>query len=92
MIFSNITNSKKIELLESNLSLIEEKLFGAIIAAGFVPEQFNIEEFQQIFASLPEEETNIGESATYEALNMTLQRYIDIKNSIDLLEKEENGI
>jgi len=88
MIFSNVNNSKKIELLESNLSLIEEKLFGAIVTAGFVPEDFNAKEFEEIMSSLPEEETNIGQAATYEALNLVLQHYIKIKNSIDLLEKE----
>jgi hypothetical protein len=92
MIFLNITNSKKTELLELNLSLIEEKLFAAILDAGFMPEEFNAQQFEKILSSLPEEEAIIGEYATYEALNTTLQHYIKIKNSIDLLEKEENGI
>lgn len=88
MIFSNIINSKKIELLQLNLFAIEEKLFEAILTSGFIPEEFNVQEFEEILSSLPEEEFNIGKSATYEQLNLVLQNYIKIKNSINLLEEE----
>lgn len=92
MNFSNISNSKKIELLKLKLSSTEELLFEAIITAGFLPEEFNHKTFEDVFASLDDEEVNIGDHATYSALNKTLQIYLKLKNSIELLEKEENGI
>jgi hypothetical protein len=51
-----------------------------------------IDKFEEIFSSLPEEQLNVGKYATYELLNSNLQHYLKIKNSIDLLEKKENGI
>lgn len=92
MIFLNVSNSRKIELLKTELSSVEEILYSSIIISGFIPEEFNIDKFEEIFSSLPEEQLNVGKYATYELLNNDLQHYLKIKNIIDLLEKEENGI
>jgi hypothetical protein len=92
MIFLNVSNSRKIELLKTELSSVEEILYSSIIISGFIPEEFSIDKFEEIFSSLPEEQLNVGKYATYELLNNDLQHYLKIKNIIDLLEKEENGI
>lgn len=92
MNFSNVSNSKKIELLKLELSSIEEVVYSSIISSGFVPEEFSIKNFEEIFSSLSEEERLVGRYSTYELLNNNLKHYLKIKNSIDSLEKEENGI
>ena len=92
MNFLNVSYSKKIELLKLELSSIEEIVYSSIITSGFIPEEFSIDNFEQTFSSLSEEQRDIGKYATYELLNSNLQHYLKIKNSIDLLEKKENGI
>lgn len=91
MHFSNISNSQKIELLKLKQISVEEKLYAAIIEAGFIPEEFEIESFETIFASLSEEDF-LGKYSTYDVLNEVLQHYLKLNDNLNLLKRDLNEI
>ena len=94
MIFSKVSKDKKLQILKTKMSNLEEDVFTKILSLNFDPDSFELENFKSFFYSIKEEdkEKDLSLHNSYKQLDEMLTFYIDLQNKIILLETENNGI
>jgi len=94
MIFSKVSKDKKLEILKTKMSKLEEDVFTKILSINFDPDSFNLENFKSFFYSMKEEdkEKDLSLYNSYKQLDEMLIFYIDLQNKIIVLETENNEI
>ncbi len=89
MNFSNISKETKLKIYNKKIFSIEEDIFIKVLEIGIDPDLFDIDEFIDSFKSMDE---SVDNYSNFMLLNKSIIFYLDLKNSINLLEKELNGI
>lgn len=85
MNFSSVSKEAKLEIYNKRISSIEEDLFIKVLEIGIDPDLFDIDEFIDSFESMDE---SVDNYSNFMLLNKSVISYLDIKNKINLLEKE----
>jgi hypothetical protein len=85
MNFSSVSKEAKLEIYNKKISSIEEDLFIKVLEIGIDPDLFDIDEFIDSFESMDE---SVDNYSNFMLLNKSVISYLDIKNKINLLEKE----
>ena len=89
MNFSNVSKEQKLQIYNKRISIIEDELFSKVLEMGIDPDFFDINEFINSFESIDKSVYNYD---VQKAINDSAIFYLSIKNKINLLEKEEDGI
>ena len=94
MNFLSVSKEKKLEMLKTKMSLLEEDIFVKILNVNFDPDNFELKNFKSFFSSIKEEdkEKDLSLHNSYKQLDELLTFYIDLQNKIIVLETENNGI
>ena len=89
MNFSNVSKEQKLQIYNKRISMIEDELFSKVLEMGIDPDFFDLNEFINSFESIDKSVYNYD---VQKVINDSAIFYLSIKNKINLLEKEEDGI
>lgn len=89
MNFSSVSKEQKLEMYNKRINIIEHELFSKVLEIGIDPDLFDFNEFMNSFESIDE---SVDNYSIQKVVNDVILSYLSIKNKINLLEKEENGI
>lgn len=89
MNFSNVSKEQKLQIYNKRISMIEDELFSKVLEMGIDPDFFDLNEFIDSFKSIDKSVYNYD---VQKAINDSAIFYLSIKNKINILEKEEDGI
>ena len=89
MNFSNVSKEQKLQIYNKRISMLEDELFSKVLEMGIDPDFFDLNEFINSFESIDKSLYNYD---VQKVINDSAIFYLSIKNKINLLEKEEDGI
>ena len=89
MNFSNVSKEQKLQIYNKRISMIEDELFSKVLEMGIDPDFFDLNEFIDSFKSIDKSVYNYD---VQKVINDSAIFYLSIKNKINILEKEEDGI
>jgi hypothetical protein len=89
MNFSNVSKEQKLEIYNKRINIIEHEILSRVLEIGMDPDFFDPNEFINSFESIDKSVDNYN-IQTF--INDSVLSYLSIKNKINLLEKEEDGI
>ena len=89
MNFSNISKEQKLQIYNKRISMIENELFSKVLEIGIDPDFFDLNEFINSFESI---DKSVDNYSVQKIINDSALSYLSIKNKINILEKEEDGI
>ena len=89
MNFSNVSKEQKLAMYNKRINVIENEIFSRVLEVGIDPDFFDLNEFINSFESIDKSVDNYG---VQKIINDSALSYLSIKNKINILEKEEDGI
>jgi spore cortex formation protein SpoVR/YcgB (stage V sporulation) len=89
MNFSNVSKEQKLQIYNKRINVIEHEIFSKVLEIGMDPDFFDLNEFINSFESV---DKSVDNYHTQVIINDSAISYLSIKNKINLLEKEEDGI
>ena len=89
MNFSNVSKEQKLQIYNKTINVVEHEIFSRILEIGIDPDFFDLNEFINSFQSIDKSVHNYDNQRV---INDSAIFYLSIKNKINLLEKEEDGI
>ena len=89
MNFSSVSKEQKLVMYNKRINVIENEIFSRVLEAGIDPDFFDLNEFINSFESI---DKSVDNYTVQKAINDSALYYLSIKNKINLLEKEEDGI
>ena len=87
--FSNVSKEQKLQIYNKRINIIEHEILSRVLEIGMDPDFFDPNEFINSFESIDKSVDNYN-IQTF--INDSVLSYLSIKNKINLLEKEEDGI
>jgi hypothetical protein len=89
MNFSNVSKEQKLQIYNKRINVIEHEILSRVLEIGMDPDFFDLNEFINSFESIDKSVHNYDIQIV---INDFAISYLSIKNKINLLEKEEDGI
>ena len=89
MNFSNVSKEQKLAMYNKRINVIENEIFSRVLEVGIDPDFFDLNEFINSFESI---DKSVDNYSVQKIINDSALSYLSIKNKINILEKEEDGI
>lgn len=89
MNFLSVSKEQKLAMYNKRINVIESEIFSRVLEVGIDPDFFDLNEFINSFESI---DKSVDNYTVQKIINDSAVSYLSIKNKINLLEKEEDGI